>query len=87
MSERLDRDVIQAAHHEVGLGRVQAGRIVQIGTPASLFDRPVSRFAAAFMGSTNIISGTLAGLQASTAVISAVGSALALIASISVLLP
>jgi putative spermidine/putrescine transport system ATP-binding protein len=32
------------------------GRAVQIGNPEEIYDRPVSRFAAAFIGETNILS-------------------------------
>jgi ABC-type Fe3+/spermidine/putrescine transport system ATPase subunit len=34
------------------------GRIEQLGAPADIFDRPATRFVAAFMGMTNIIDGT-----------------------------
>lgn len=45
------------------------GRIVQTGRPLDLFDRPVSRFAAEFMGFENIIEGTLRGYEDETALI------------------
>ena len=35
------------------------GRIEQLGTPADIFDRPATRFVAAFMGMINIIDGTV----------------------------
>jgi ABC-type Fe3+/spermidine/putrescine transport system ATPase subunit len=35
------------------------GRIEQLGTPAAIFDRPATRFVAAFMGMSNIIDGTI----------------------------
>ena len=34
------------------------GRIEQLGTPTDIFDRPATRFVAAFMGMINIIDGT-----------------------------
>lgn len=34
------------------------GRIVQSGTPAEVYERPVSRFVAEFLGSANLISGS-----------------------------
>lgn len=40
---------------------LRQGRIEQTGTPQDLFDRPISRFAAAFMGVENIPSGRVAG--------------------------
>ena len=36
---------------------MRRGRVEQSGTPEALFDRPVSRFAAAFMGFENILEG------------------------------
>jgi spermidine/putrescine transport system ATP-binding protein len=39
------------------------GRIEQLGTPADIFDRPATRFVAAFMGMTNLIDGTISGID------------------------
>jgi spermidine/putrescine transport system ATP-binding protein len=39
------------------------GRIEQLGTPADIFDRPATRFVAAFMGMTNLIDGVVAGID------------------------
>ena len=39
---------------------MRRGRIEQSGAPVDLFDRPVSRFAAEFMGFENLLSGTVA---------------------------
>jgi iron(III) transport system ATP-binding protein len=36
------------------------GRIVQQGTPRELYERPISRFAAEFVGNANLLSGTVA---------------------------
>src|SRR4030095_5224671 len=35
------------------------GRIQQIGTPIELYDRPANRFVATFLGTANLIEGTL----------------------------
>src|SRR5688572_13307989 len=35
------------------------GRIQQIGTPIELYDRPVNRFVATFLGTANLIEGTI----------------------------
>jgi iron(III) transport system ATP-binding protein len=35
------------------------GRIVQQGTPRELYERPISRFAAEFVGNANLLSGTV----------------------------
>ena len=37
------------------------GRLVQVGTPAEIFDRPTTRFVAEFVGKANILSGRLDG--------------------------
>ncbi|MBW2261456.1 MAG: ABC transporter ATP-binding protein [Deltaproteobacteria bacterium] len=42
---------------------LDAGRIVQVGTPREIYTRPASRFAAEFMGVTNIIEARVAGLD------------------------
>lgn len=36
-----------------------AGKIAQIGTPEALYDRPLSRFVADFIGDANLIKGTI----------------------------
>lgn len=40
---------------------MQAGRIVQIGTPEDLYDRPATPFVADFIGDANLISGHVTG--------------------------
>src|SRR6185503_3198991 len=40
---------------------MRAGRVEQSGTPIELFDHPVSRFAAEFMGFENVIPGVVRG--------------------------
>jgi ABC-type Fe3+/spermidine/putrescine transport system ATPase subunit len=42
------------------------GCVAQSGTPVELFDRPVSRFAAEFMGFENILSGAVAEIHDDT---------------------
>jgi len=37
------------------------GRLVQVGAPAEIFDRPKTRFVAEFVGKANILSGRLDG--------------------------
>lgn len=37
------------------------GRVVQVGTPAELYERPASLFAAEFLGESNVFRGELAG--------------------------
>ncbi|HPP44352.1 MAG TPA: ABC transporter ATP-binding protein [Methanomassiliicoccaceae archaeon] len=38
---------------------IRAGRIVQVGTPAEVFDEPVSPFVANFVGQSNFFTGTV----------------------------
>ncbi|MGK6317273.1 ABC transporter ATP-binding protein [Neorhizobium sp. DT-125] len=38
---------------------MNGGRILQIGAPASIYDRPNSRFVAEFLGASNIFEGTV----------------------------
>jgi putative spermidine/putrescine transport system ATP-binding protein len=38
---------------------MQAGRIAQIGTPEEIYRRPASRFVAAFVGTLNLLGGTV----------------------------
>jgi spermidine/putrescine transport system ATP-binding protein len=40
---------------------MNGGRIEQLGSPEELYDRPASRFVAGFIGTTNILSGTVVG--------------------------
>jgi putative spermidine/putrescine transport system ATP-binding protein len=40
---------------------MQRGRIEQVGTPAELYEAPVSRFVADFLGDSNFIDGVVAG--------------------------
>jgi len=37
-----------------------AGRIVQLGTPAEIYERPATRFVAGFVGTSNLLSGEVA---------------------------
>jgi iron(III) transport system ATP-binding protein len=47
------------------------GRLEQVGTPAGIYFRPVSRFAAEFMGSSNLLEFPVVGYDAQTAMITA----------------
>jgi len=42
---------------------MRKGKIVQSGTPADMFDRPNSRFSAAFMGVENLVDGNLTAIH------------------------
>jgi putative spermidine/putrescine transport system ATP-binding protein len=43
------------------------GRLEQFGTPASVYDTPASLFVNRFVGSANVLSGVLAGIDGDTA--------------------
>ena len=45
------------------------GRIEQAGTPHEIFDRPVSRFVAGFMGVENLMEARLTGLDGADALV------------------
>lgn len=46
---------------------MREGRIEQVGTPAEVYERPVNRFVAEFLGSANLIAGTRLGQRVKTA--------------------
>jgi ABC-type Fe3+/spermidine/putrescine transport system ATPase subunit len=41
------------------IGVLERGRLAQVGTPASLYERPASRFVASFLGAANLLEGTV----------------------------
>ncbi len=45
---------------------LDAGRVAQVGTPREIYERPASRFAAEFMGVTNIIGARVVGREPAT---------------------
>ena len=54
-----DQAEAMALGHQVAV--MQSGRIAQIGTPEEIYRRPASRFVAAFVGTLNVLGGTVAG--------------------------
>ena len=48
---------------------MNAGRIEQLGSPREIYERPRTRFVAGFIGTSNLITGTVRSLDASTAVL------------------
>jgi spermidine/putrescine transport system ATP-binding protein len=55
---------------------MNAGRIEQLGSPREMYERPRTRFVAGFIGTSNLISGTVRELDGSTAVIDTSGDEL-----------
>ena len=48
---------------------MNGGQIEQLGTPEELYDRPRTRFVADFIGTTNLLSGTVASVTADGAIL------------------
>jgi spermidine/putrescine transport system ATP-binding protein len=48
---------------------MNAGRIEQLGAPRDVYERPRTRFVAGFIGTSNIISGTVVSMDGATAVL------------------
>jgi spermidine/putrescine transport system ATP-binding protein len=42
---------------------MRAGRIVQSGSPNALYDQPINRYVADFVGKTNFVNGTLVSMS------------------------
>jgi len=59
-----DQQEALALSHEIAV--MSEGRIVQIGSPRDIYDKPRSRFVADFIGATNFIEGTVAGAGGAT---------------------
>jgi spermidine/putrescine transport system ATP-binding protein len=64
------------------IGIMKDGRIIQIGTPEELYDAPVNRYVADFVGESNFLSGEVASSDAEGAAIR-IGSGMTLRASFS----
>ena len=54
-----DQDEALAMATRIGL--LHNGRLAQVGTPADLYERPATRYVAAFMGNDNILAATALG--------------------------
>ena len=52
-----DQTEAMALAHRVAI--IRLGKIVQIGTPRDVYERPLSRYVARFVGTTNELSGTI----------------------------
>jgi putrescine transport system ATP-binding protein len=69
IQERLGVTFIVVTHDQeeamtlaTRMGVMERGRIVQVGTPAEIYESPVNRFVADFIGSVNLLEGRVAGL-------------------------
>ena len=54
-----DQDEALAMATRIGL--LHQGRLVQVGTPAEIYERPATRYVAEFMGAANILPGRVDG--------------------------
>ena len=69
IQERLGVTFIVVTHDQeeamtlsTRMGVMERGRIVQVGTPAEIYESPVNRFVADFIGSVNLLEGRVDGL-------------------------
>ncbi|HSK52581.1 MAG TPA: ABC transporter ATP-binding protein [Clostridia bacterium] len=56
---------------------MHGGRVEQLGTPEELYERPTTRFVADFIGTTNLLAGTVVGRDAGVTTIRLAGGELA----------
>ncbi len=59
-----DQGEALALSHEIAV--MNEGRIVQIGSPRTIYERPANRFVADFIGTTNFVDGDVLGLDSQT---------------------
>ncbi len=71
IQERLGVTFIVVTHDQeeamtlaTRMGVMEHGRIVQVGTPAEIYESPVNRFVADFIGSVNLLEGRVASIDA-----------------------
>src|SRR5262249_52928112 len=57
----VTHDQAEALSLSTRMAVMYRGRVVQEGTPAEIYQRPASRFVAAFVGASNFLEGELVG--------------------------
>ena len=57
-----DQSEALALSHDIGV--MSGGRLVQVGTPRSIYARPANPFVADFVGTTNFLRGEVRGFEA-----------------------
>lgn len=65
----VTHDQVEALSMSDRIGVMSGGKIVQEGTPEDVYHRPVNEFVATFIGSTNLVRGTVVGVEGETAVV------------------
>lgn len=68
-----DQEEAMSLAHRIGV--MNAGRIVQTGTPRTIYEAPSNRFVADFIGSVNLIEGSVIGQQDGMVILAAEGFA------------
>lgn len=58
------------------IGVMNAGRIEQLGSPADLYEHPASTFVANFLGRSNLVVGTVTGVDGDVVAVEARGGRL-----------
>jgi putative spermidine/putrescine transport system ATP-binding protein len=76
LQRRLNITVIYVTHDQAEaltmsdrIAVMSRGRIEQIGSPSELYNRPVNRFVASFLGESNLFEGTVVGVEAGHAIV------------------
>jgi iron(III) transport system ATP-binding protein len=59
----VTHDQVEALSMSDRIGVMRAGKIVQEGTPEDVYHRPNSEFVATFIGSTNLVRGSVVGVD------------------------
>jgi putrescine transport system ATP-binding protein len=71
-----DQEEAMTVAHRMAV--MDQGRIVQVGTPAEIYEQPNSRYVASFVGDVNLIEGRLTASGPTGSTIAAAGATLAL---------
>ena len=61
----VTHDQIEALSMSDRIGVMRDGKIIQEGTPEEVYHNPVDEFVATFIGSTNLVRGTVRGTAGS----------------------
>jgi len=69
----ITHDQEEALNLSDRIALMESGRFVQLGTPKELYDAPQSRFAATFIGQSNLIRGVVESADGERAVLAANG--------------
>jgi putrescine transport system ATP-binding protein len=76
----VTHDQEEAMTMSTRIGVMQAGRIVQIGTPGEIYEAPASRFVADFVGTINLFEARVVRADGASAVVASDGAGAELIA-------